>query len=107
MLKLQSVCLCANLVGQAAIYAMVRPPKPGMPSYPLYMAEKKAVLDAMKERAILLAGNVGALRVWWRGDNLGYLGELGQRANGMVFERGKAPRQDKGMSLALPSGVPE
>ena len=55
MLKLQSVCLCANLVGQAAVYAMVRPPKPGMPSYALYAAEKGAILAALKERAILLA----------------------------------------------------
>lgn len=55
MLKLQSVCLCANLVGQAAIYAMVRPPKPGMPSYPLYAAERGVVLETLKERAVLLA----------------------------------------------------
>jgi len=59
------------------------------------------------EKAVLLAGNIGALRVWWRGDNLGYLGELGQRANAIVFERGKAPRSDKNAALALPSGVPE
>jgi aspartate/methionine/tyrosine aminotransferase len=55
MIKLQSVCLCANLAGQAAVYAMVRPPKPGMPSYEQYVAEKGAILDAMKSRAILLA----------------------------------------------------
>jgi aspartate/methionine/tyrosine aminotransferase len=55
ILKLQSVSLCANLAGQAATYAMVRPPKPGMPSYALYAAEKGAVLDTLKERAILLA----------------------------------------------------
>ena len=30
ILKLQSVSLCANLAGQAATYAMVRPPKPGI-----------------------------------------------------------------------------
>jgi aspartate/methionine/tyrosine aminotransferase len=55
MLKLQSVCLCANLAGQAAMYAMVRPPKPGMPSYDQYAAEKGAILAAMKARANLLA----------------------------------------------------
>jgi aspartate/methionine/tyrosine aminotransferase len=55
ILKLQSVSLCANLAGQAATYAMVRPPKPGMPSYALYAAEKGAILDTLKERAILLA----------------------------------------------------
>ena len=55
ILKLQSVSLCSNLPGQAATCALVRPPKPGMPSYPLYEAERRGVLDALKERAILLA----------------------------------------------------
>lgn len=55
ILKLQSVSLCANLAGQVATYAMVRPPKPGMPSYPQYAVEKTAILDRLKQRAILLA----------------------------------------------------
>jgi hypothetical protein len=59
------------------------------------------------QKAVLLAGNIGALRIWWGGDNLGYLGELGSRANGLVFEPGKALRTDKAAKLALPAGVPE
>jgi len=55
ILKLQSVSLCANLAGQVATYAMVCPPKPGMPSYPRYAAEKEAILSTLKQRAILLA----------------------------------------------------
>ncbi len=55
ILKLQSVSLCANLAGQAATYAMVRPPQPGQPSYAQYTAEKSAILDTLKQRAILLA----------------------------------------------------
>jgi len=55
ILKLQSVSLCANLAGQAATYAMVRPPKPGMPSYTQYAAERGAILDTLKQRALLLA----------------------------------------------------
>ncbi len=55
ILKLQSVSLCANLAGQAAAYAMVRPPRPGMPSHEAYQAEKTAILDTLKHRAILLA----------------------------------------------------
>ncbi|MFN7957150.1 MAG: aminotransferase class I/II-fold pyridoxal phosphate-dependent enzyme [Holophagaceae bacterium] len=55
ILKLQSVSLCANLAGQAATYAMVRPPKPGMPSYAQYASEKGAILDTLKQRALLLA----------------------------------------------------
>ncbi len=61
----------------------------------------------VKQRAVLLAGNIGALRVWWGGQNLGYLGELGQRSNGLVFEVNQAWRKDPTVKLALPAGVPE
>ncbi len=56
-------------------------------------------------KAILLAGNVGALRVWWQGRNLGYLGPLGRRQNGLVFEVGQAWREDSGQSLPVPAQV--
>lgn len=62
---------------------------------------------SVTQRAVLLAGNVGALRVWWQGDNDGYLGELGQRANAIVFEPGKAPRFEKSAALSLPAGIPQ
>lgn len=55
ILKLQSVSLCANLAGQAATFAMVRPPKPGMPSHAQYASERGGILDTLKQRAILLA----------------------------------------------------
>jgi aspartate/methionine/tyrosine aminotransferase len=55
ILKLQSVSLCANLAGQVATYAMVRPPRPGSPSYAQYASERAAILDTLKQRAILLA----------------------------------------------------
>jgi Helix-turn-helix domain len=61
----------------------------------------------VSQRAVLLAGNLGALRVWWQGDNLGYLGDLDQRANAMVFERGHAPRLDPSAALDLPVGIPQ
>jgi hypothetical protein len=61
----------------------------------------------VNSKAVLLAGNLGALRVWWNNDNMGYLGELGQRSNGLVFEPGKMPRTDKNSALPLPAGVPE
>ncbi len=61
----------------------------------------------VSQKAVLLAGNIGALRVWWRGENLGYLGELGNRVNGLVFEPGKPFRVDSGVRLPLPAGVPE
>jgi hypothetical protein len=58
------------------------------------------------EKAVMLAGNIGAVRVWWRGENLGYFGELGERMNGIVFEEGKAWRKDAAEDLPLPPGVP-
>jgi aspartate/methionine/tyrosine aminotransferase len=53
--KLQSVALCANLSGQVATYCMVRPPKPGEPSYALYAQERDGVLGELRARAVLLA----------------------------------------------------
>jgi len=55
ILKVLSVCVCANLPGQVATYAMVHPPRPGDPSYELYNREKTAILDEMRLRAALLA----------------------------------------------------
>lgn len=60
----------------------------------------------VRQKAVMLAGNIGAVRVWWRGDNLGYFGELGSRMNGIVFEVGKPWRKDPLEDLALPPGVP-
>jgi aspartate/methionine/tyrosine aminotransferase len=53
--RLQSVALCANLTGQVATYCMVRPPRPGDESYPLYASERDGVLGELRKRAILLA----------------------------------------------------
>ena len=54
ILKLQSVSLCSNLAGQVATYAMIRPPKPGDPSYETYHREKMTILEELKTRATLL-----------------------------------------------------
>jgi aspartate/methionine/tyrosine aminotransferase len=53
--KLQSVSLCANLTGQVATYCMVRPPKPGEPSFERYAQERDGILGELKARAVLLA----------------------------------------------------
>ena len=58
LLKLQSVSLCSNLPGQVAVHAMVRPPKPGTPSGELFAKERSAILDSLKERALLLAAGL-------------------------------------------------
>lgn len=61
ILKLQSVSLCSNLAGQVATYAMLRPPKAGTPSHATYAAEKRAILDALKARAKLLADGLNRI----------------------------------------------
>ncbi|HOV93541.1 MAG TPA: aminotransferase class I/II-fold pyridoxal phosphate-dependent enzyme [Spirochaetales bacterium] len=53
--KLMSVSLCSNLVGQLVTYLMVKPPKPGDPSYEAYEAEKQGILSELKKRAVLLS----------------------------------------------------
>ncbi len=53
--KLQSISLCANTVGQAAVYLLVRPPRPGEPSRDLYVRERDGILAELRSRAELLA----------------------------------------------------
>lgn len=55
LLKLQSVSLCSNIPGQVATYLMVTPPQEGSPSYEGYQKEKKAILDALRRKAQILA----------------------------------------------------
>lgn len=52
--KLQSVSLCANTVGQVVTYLMVRPPRPGDPSFPLYDRERRDILDSLGRKARLV-----------------------------------------------------
>jgi len=59
--KLQSVSLCANLPGQVATYVLVRPPRPGDPSYALYVKERDGILSEMRARAKLLAEGLNAI----------------------------------------------
>ncbi len=59
--KLQSVSLCANLPGQILVRAMVKPPVPGDPSWPTWDAERRAVLESLRERAQILAEGLNAI----------------------------------------------
>ncbi len=61
ILKLQSVNLCSNLPGQVATYCMVRPPRPGEESYDLYVRERDGILNALKERAGIIAEGLNAI----------------------------------------------
>jgi aspartate/methionine/tyrosine aminotransferase len=59
--KLQSVSLCANSVGQIVTYLMVRPPRPGDPSFECYDRERRDILDALKRKARLLVEGLNAV----------------------------------------------
>jgi aspartate/methionine/tyrosine aminotransferase len=59
--KLQSVALCANSVGQVVTWVMVRPPRPGDPSFPLWDRERRDILDSLRERAAMLEKGLNAI----------------------------------------------
>lgn len=59
--KLQSVSLCSNLPGQLSVFCMVKPPEAGTESGAVYLKEKNAILDTLKERAKLLASGLNAI----------------------------------------------
>lgn len=57
----------------------------------------------VRKRAVLLAGDSGALKIGWEGNSLGYLGNRGESMNGVVFEPGKGFMSDHGQDLPVPS----
>jgi aspartate/methionine/tyrosine aminotransferase len=59
--KLQSVALCANSVGQIVTWIMVRPPRPGDPSFARFDRERRAVLDSLRSRAARLEKGLNAI----------------------------------------------
>jgi aspartate/methionine/tyrosine aminotransferase len=59
--KLQSVALCANSAGQLVTWMMVRPPRPGEPSFDLFDRERREILESLKHRAALLEKGLNAI----------------------------------------------
>lgn len=60
-IKLQTISLCANVVGQIATYAMVAPPVPGDESHPLYVRERDGILASLREKAAILHEGINAI----------------------------------------------
>lgn len=54
LVKLQSISLCANAVGQIATYLMVAPPQSGDESYETYVRERDGILSELKAKAEIL-----------------------------------------------------
>jgi len=61
LVKLQSISLCANVVGQLAVHVMVSPPVPGEESYETYAREREGVLRALKAKAEVLGRGINAI----------------------------------------------
>jgi alanine transaminase len=61
LVKLQSISLCANVPGQVATYLMVSPPQEGEESYPVYAAEREAILCGLKKKAELLGREINKI----------------------------------------------
>jgi len=61
LVKLQSVALCANTVGQVVVYLMVRPPPLGGPSRGLWERERAVVLGELKRKAEIVQRGLQAV----------------------------------------------
>ena len=61
LLKLVSIGLCSNTLGQIATGLMVQPPALGEASYAQYSAEKEAILTSMRRRALKLVDGLNAM----------------------------------------------
>jgi aspartate/methionine/tyrosine aminotransferase len=59
--KLQSVSLCSNVPGQVATFCLVRPPRPGEASHPLWKQERDHILSELRTRAALLADGLNGI----------------------------------------------
>ena len=61
IVKLASVSLCSNVVGQFTTGLMVDPPKEGHASYTTYSHERSQILRSLEVRAIRIADALNAL----------------------------------------------
>ncbi|KAG8179041.1 hypothetical protein JTE90_016050 [Oedothorax gibbosus] len=61
-LKCISARLCSSVLGQATMDCIVDPPKKGDPSYDVFIKEKTAVLQSLKERALLVEKTFNSMK---------------------------------------------
>lgn len=61
-LKLLSISLCSNSIGQMAVELMVNPPAPADPSYALYMREKTGILESLKRKSKIVYEGLNSMR---------------------------------------------
>jgi len=61
LLKLVSIGLCSNVMGQIAVGLMVKPPQPGEASHAKYVEERDGIMSSLKRRATKLVAGLNAL----------------------------------------------
>ncbi len=60
-IKLQSINLCSNTVGQLVTYLVVTPPQNGDESYDQYIKERNGILNELKAKAEILGKGLNAI----------------------------------------------
>ncbi|HZY09707.1 MAG TPA: aminotransferase class I/II-fold pyridoxal phosphate-dependent enzyme [Bacteroidota bacterium] len=61
LVKLQSISLCANVVGQLATYLMVASPQPEDESYETYVKERDTILGDLKAKVEILGEKINQI----------------------------------------------
>lgn len=61
MYKLASICLCSNVLGQALMASVLRPPPAGGPSRQLYDQETSEIRSALKRKALMVTDRLNAI----------------------------------------------
>jgi len=61
MYKIAAINLCSNMPGQVALGIMVNPPRPGEPSYDLFVQEKAGLIASLAKRAQLITDSFNSM----------------------------------------------
>eukprot|EP00873_Tetraselmis_striata_P001310 jgi/Tetstr1/421574/TSEL_012518.t1 len=93
--KIASINLSPNVPGQVAMSLMVNPPKPGMPSYEAFKAEKQLILDTLRERAHIMTDGFNSLE-----------GVTCNFTEGAMYSFPQIRLSDKAMAAAAEAGKP-
>lgn len=108
--KMVSVGLCPPIAGQIGVDSMVRPPKPGDVSYPLWKKETDAIHAALADRTRVMAARLNALPGVSCVDSPGalYLYPrilLSEKAKTKALEAGKEPDAFYALALLDETGI--
>ena len=108
--KMVSVGLCPPVSGQIAVDSMVRPPKEGDESYPLWKKETDTIHEALRSRTNVMAQRLNALPGMSCVDSPGALYlfpkiYLSQKAQEAARAEGKAPDAFYALQLLDETGI--